>query len=396
MPYTQLGSQEARRTAYVAPKPATTYKKPGISEAQKARRTADVLRQRRAALEAQRKSAYQQSQAEAQRQAKIAAAERQRQAEQASAQRAGLEAQRRAAYTPPPQQVQAEVGQDWDALALQMNVPVESLIKANKLDTTVKASAVYNVPLFPDIGGDATFGGLTAEEEFYNEQFRAGGGYSDFLTHQETLNVVGQYKFPTEPGMGVTGPTLDTEVGPLYMLEGMNPAEARMFIENTRDTGWWEDYRSQDLAAQYDASPYDLSGSGKMFGVQRPDGTYFDPIEVGGMPSNMMWEKDNLTGEWQKKPEDEIFDDLYRLNGIDPEDDEMVELFWAFASDDMLYMAEFFEVIDWPAGGSGYSDAGGYGGYGFMPTPYAQYRAGGQRPARGDYASYLSLTSWSI
>ena len=99
-----------------------------------------------------------------------------------------------------------------------------------------------------------------------------------------------------------------------------------------------------------------------------------------------IWEE--VTGEWNRKPPEAIFDELYIQNGIDPNDPAAVEWFWSLADEDMLYAAEFFDVIEWPQGG-------GYGGYGGMPTPYRQASRGSQ-PTRGDYASYVSLTSWSI
>ena len=83
--------------------------------------------------------------------------------------------------------------------------------------------------------------------------------------------------------------------------------------------------------------------------------------------------------------------ELYEENGIDPNDPDMVEYFWGFADDALLQMGEFFDVIEWPSGG-------GYGG-GYEEYPYPPYVTSsmpGQKPRRGDYDSYLSLTSWSI
>ena len=48
-----------------------------------------------------------------------------------------------------PMQVQAEAGQDWEEIAKATGVEVGDLVKANPLDTDVKAGAVYNVPPQP-------------------------------------------------------------------------------------------------------------------------------------------------------------------------------------------------------------------------------------------------------
>ena len=125
---------------------------------------------------------------------------------------------------------------------------------------------------------------------------------------------------------------------------------------------------------------------------ERDKGKYYQEgmFEMPGMALYNRWEQD-AQGNWNDRGKENYFDDLYELNGVDPTDKAMVEAFWSYADDDLLMMGEFFDVIEWPSGG------GGYGGYGAMPTPYRQYTQGGQRPqARGDYASYLSLTSWSI
>ncbi len=113
-----------------------TPPKPGLSEAQKERRAAVV--------------------AERRRQAEIAT-----RATQIS--------------TAPIQQVQAEVGDDFGTMAERLGVPEDAFIKANELDTTIKAGAVYNVPeqplsaitgLTPNVGYDVprALPGETTEE----------------------------------------------------------------------------------------------------------------------------------------------------------------------------------------------------------------------------------------
>jgi len=292
---------------------------------------------------------------------------------------------------PPPKQIVAEVGEDFTKLAERLNIETADLVKANIDDTSIKAGAVYNVP---------QFGGLTETEQFWQESLDVPASYVDFLTHQETLDVTGVNKFG-----GRTSPGFETEFGDLQIPEGMNFEEFKMFAENTKDTGFWDQYgrtaegtldlsakgalnlptmgiTDQEIDPRYQSyQAQELSDMG--FGYY-PD----EMIEIGGMPSYMKWEQNPVSGEWQPRPPEAVFDALYEMNGIDPNDPAAVEWFWSLASEDMLYAGEFFDVIEWPSGG-------GYGGYGGMPTPSRQYGRG-QQQARGDYASYLSLTSWSI
>ena len=137
---------------------------------------------------------------------------------------------------PEPLQVQAEVGQDWEILADKLGIETDGLIKANPLDTEVKAGAVYNVP---------QFGGLTEEEQFWQDNLGVGGSYVDFLTHQETLDVTGVNKFG-----GQTSAPFETEFGDIVSPEGFNFQEFRMFGENTEGTGFWEDYNNLDVSQQ--------------------------------------------------------------------------------------------------------------------------------------------------
>ena len=116
-----------------------------------------------------------------------------------------------------------------------------------------------------------------------------------------------------------------------------------------------------------------------------------DMFELPGMSVQNRWEVDSDTGKMKRKHPESAIDALYEENGIDPNDPDMVEYFWGFADDALLQMGEFFDVIEWPSGG-------GYGG-GYEEYPYPPYVTSsmpGQKPRRGDYDSYLSLTSWSI
>lgn len=125
------------------------------------------------------------------------------------------------------------------------------------------------------------------------------------------------------------------------------------------------------------------------------EGAYSKPTEElpawPGLPSTHAWEKDPETGRWDRSPHESVFDELYVMNGIDPTDPDMIEWFWGFADEDLLFAGELFDVIDFGDEGSG------YGGYGTAPSyKDSGFSGRGQKPQRGDYASYLQLSSWSI
>jgi len=115
--------------------------------------------------------------------------------------------------------------------------------------------------------------------------------------------------------------------------------------------------------------------------------------EIPGIPSYHAWTKDE-TGAWGKQEPGAVFDALYEANGIDPNDPEMVQWFWSFADEDLLGVGVLFDVIDW-GGTGGYGGRTGYEAPYELGTPSRQYGAG-QKPVRGNYSSYLSLTSWRI
>ena len=291
-----------------------------------------------------------------------------------------------------PKQIQAEVGDDFSTLANKLKVETSDLARANPDDTSVKPGAVYNAP---------QYGGLTQNEQFFQDNLNVPANYIDFLTHQETLDVTGQNKFG-----GQTSAPYETDFGDIVSPEGFNFQEFRMFGENTKDTGFWEEYRNLDVSQQniyganaptyggisQEVDPRYQSYTPNELEVIGIDPAMSNMIETGGIPTYHKWAKD-ASGQWKARPPEAVFDELYKMNGIDPNDPDAVEWFWSIASDDMLYAAEFFDVIEWPEGG-GYGN-GGYGGYGGMPTPSRQYGRG-QQQSRGNYASYLSLTSWSI
>ena len=284
--------------------------------------------------------------------------------------------------------VVVEKDDTWESIAAGLQLDTADLLKANPDEmSTPNIGTAVNIP-------DTTpqFGGLTEEEQFRQDRFGVGGAYIDFLTHQETLDVTGVNKFG-----GRTSQPFETDFGTMQIPEGFNFEEFRMFAENTKGTGFWEEYRGdlgvEDVlnlppgmgeAVDPRFQSYTAQELAQQTGQFYPESI----IETGGIPTFPQWEQNPVTGEWNQKPAEAIFDELYRTNGVDPNNKYDVELFWSVASDDMLYAAEFFDVIEWPSGG-------GYGGYGGMPTPSRQYGRG-QQPSRGDYASYVSLTSWSI
>jgi len=138
-----------------------------------------------------------------------------------------------------------------------------------------------------------------------------------------------------------------------------------------------------------------LAGGTIDYYTKQAEGVYSDPTEElpqwPGLPSTHVWDKDPKTGQWSKLPHGSVFDELYEMNGIDPNDPDMVEWFWGFADEDLLFAGELFDVIDFD------TSEGGYGGYGSAPSyKSGGYSGSGQKPQRGDYASYLQLSSWSI
>ena len=291
--------------------------------------------------------------------------------------------------TKPVQQfVVVEKDDTWESIASGLQLDTADLLKANPDEmSTPNIGTAVNIP-------DTTpqFGGLTEEEQFRQDRFGVGGQYIDFLTHQETLDVTGINKFG-----GRTSQPFETDFGTMQIPEGFNFEEFRMFAENTKGTGFWDEYRGdlgvedvlnlppgmgEAIDPRYQS--YTAQELAQQTGQFYPESI----IETGGIPTFPQWEQNQVTGEWNRKPPEAIFDELYIQNGIDPNDPAAVEWFWSLADEDMLYAAEFFDVIEWPQGG-------GYGGYGGMPTPYRQASRGSQ-PTRGDYASYVSLTSWSI
>ncbi len=270
----------------------------------------------------------------------------------------------------------AEVGDTFGSIAEDLGISVEAVIKANEDVTEIKADAVYNVPTMKD-----------APPAFYDPIFETAPISPEGIQYPEAMSpeLFAQY-----------GQTMGTEefayedigIGKYYQQDYFAG------VENVEDlqravAEFREDISERKVYSQY----------GQQYG-ERPDqklldeGKYYQEgmFEMPGMPLKYRWEQDEQ-GNWVDRGPEATFDALYEMNGIDPNDPDMVEWFWGFADEDLLFMGEFFDVIEYPTGG-GRGGGGGYGGAGVRRT------TGGGRvgagAARGDYASYLSLTSWSI
>jgi len=185
---------------------------------------------------------------------------------------------------------------------------------------------------------------------------------------------------PPDPKVHLeTAANIPTPYGDIVYPGGWNPAQLKASLYGG---GGVVDFASKFYGGYYT----EQGGKGNIPGAQ-PTG---ELPGFPGIPSTHAWKKDETTGEWIRKEHESVFDELYAMNGVDPEDSDAVEQFWSFADEDLLFAGELFDVIEWED-----DSGGGYGGYGNKPTPSRQY-CRGQKPSRGDYASYLGLTSWSI
>lgn len=222
----------------------------------------------------------------------------------------------------------------------------------------------------------------------------------DIPTYPETgLSVRPGYTPEPPPKVGLeTAET--TDIGLQYPT-GWNPAQVLASTEyGVMDFyskfygGYYTEYGG--LGAEAPRLP-DIEERGRRTQQQVADAAlYGTPTEmlpeIPGIPSYHAWTKDETTGAWERQPQEAVFDALYEMNGIDPTDPDAVQWFWSQADEDLLGVGILFDVIDW-------GDEGGYG-YPAPPayelgTPSRMYGRG-QKPVRGEYASYLGLTSWSI
>jgi len=147
--------------------------------------------------------------------------------------------------------------------------------------------------------------------------------------------------------------------------------------------------RQYDLEQQFGQTKEDRAAIQK----QLDKGKYYQEgmFEMPGMALYNRWERDE-NNKWVDREKENYFDALYEANGIDPTNPDMVEYFWSFADDDLLFMGEFFDVLEWPTGGGG-----GVGGYEYELPEYQRGEAGrGAPPRRDNFNAYLQLTSWRI
>jgi len=311
-----------------------------------------------------------------------------------------------------PKQIQAEVGDTWDVIAEKVGVPTKSLLEVNPKDTTIKAGTFLNAPDPRELAG-------WSQEEIFEDIRNPFGSQSDRIKYQEELNVYGTDKFgtPIKYTSPLTGKTYDTydpnsqpyetDAGMLQFPEGMNTERFKHWVENIGTASKWFDspfmqsFNNMDLSREGVFNLPTMSMTGGEIDPRWQSYTaqelskelkQYYPSEIrgpSGMPSDYKWEKGTF-GEWTAKPAEAVFDSLYEANGIDPNDPDAVEWFWSLADDNLIFMGEFFDVLDWPTGGGGRGYGGGGGGGG------GGYPRQAQRQQQRDYNSYLSLTSWSI
>ncbi len=293
------------------------------------------------------------------------------------------------------QYIVPKVGDTYRTLAENYNIDQEALMRQNDFQQ-------------PQAGAALQFGGLTQEEEAYSAAIGMEEAiFEDVLKYQESKTIGGLSKFATEYAVDPLGrrtriggkTALTTEEGIQYP-EGWNPAYASWFITQTEESGYWDAWENLRVSIE---EQMDLPKMGigsveidpryQSYTVEElEDMGYGDYVDItergpGGIPTSAFYEKD-LAGEWQRKAPEAVFDELYEMNGIDPNDTDMVQWFWSFADNDLLHMGEFFEAIEWPYSGVG---RGGYGGY--NPNSYKRSRTPDYRQ---NYNAYLQLTSWSI
>jgi hypothetical protein len=292
--------------------------------------------------------------------------------------RQGLSAEqiaKRLAAQKAPKVVVASQGDTFDKLAEKLGVNTQDLIKENPETTYPRGGEVLNVPpkyLAPDFG--------TAEPS------------KEGIVYPENMNPALFADYITSMGLGeynVPG------VGDYYgkdLFQGVATDEGLYAAVNKFREGYGgldaRRFRTGQYGTQYglgQTTTEEVQALQKQLDV----GKYYQEnmFEMSGMPLKYRY-RQNEQGQWVDRGKEAYFDALYEANGIDPKNSDEVEAFWSYADDDLLFMGEFFDIIEWPQGG-------GYGGYGALPTPYTQYRSG-QKPTFGDYATYLSLTSWSI
>jgi len=324
---------------------------------------------------------------------RIAAAKREATKAKAQANAAKLLTSKQAQLEPQiaPKQIQAEVGESLSDIANRAGVAVKALLDANPDTNSSKAGVVLNVP--PQKYTNPVI--PSGEQGEYGIKYEGTGinpkTFSEFMSTIGTLgyNVAGSSNRWVNEGTPYVNPWFKDTV-----FEGSGITDEDFYAANEAmrtKLGVYDPRRQYSGGTSF--IPTGAAGEQAVAEqIARDEGKYgwgnTGNFEIPGMALYNRWEQDKY-GQWVDRGKENYFDDLYEANGIDPKNKADVEAFWSYADDDLLMMGEFFDIIEWPSGG-------GYGGYGGMPTPSRQYGRGSGQSPRGDYASYLSLTSWSI
>lgn len=267
---------------------------------------------------------------------------------------------------PPPPPHVVTLGETYPDIADKYGVGVTDLMQGAENLTPIPGTAVDIPPRYPDTGLSVT-PGYTPEPPpkvglETGEPIDVGGG--DFIQFPEGWNTARTMAMLPYMTMDFAGKYYDPE-------------------------GYYTEWGGLGATAPPVYSP---TKTGRAWGMPT-DPRYGTPTEalpeIPGIPTYHAWTKDE-TGAWERQEEGAVFDALYEYNNIDPEDDAMVEWFWSMADEDLLGVGILFDVLDW-GGEGGYPAPAAYG----LGTP-SRMAGRGQKPVRGEYASYLGLTSWSI
>jgi len=354
-----------------------------------------------------------------------------------------------------PKQVVVEAGDDFGSIAEKLGVDTKSLVMANPNDSTAKAGTMLNVP--PGVGAGAGVGDYLWEElkrfgrmvspwdEESGETFQdwaaslpGGKGAEGWIGWDEQSSLppgvgYGAGNF----GLGGTQPSPD---GGVYIpeqdprdLSGILESEYSKYNQPSADPrsltveegvygsktqapvgknagggqGMWEghDYWSGHV------DPYrlaiDLAGGINNL-PPHPSENINDYMRSGDFASNYLrdvraWE-DTVYGGQRQNMIDIVRNDpvlSQKLFNDELTTGDLLEIHREFPAYVEQYGFEIRDQMDVDMLVKlGYLDpqSGGYGGYGYTPYSYSPSRSVGRgaQPYRGNSASFLSLTSWSI
>ena len=281
-------------------------------------------------------------------------------------------------------------GQSYTDIAKENNVDETLLAKTNNF-SKVSAGAVINLPPKPasryPVPPGANDPVPTQQQTPPQEQVATDDlapdmnqPYQDpskFNPYQQFwYDVFGnQAQVFEEPYYGGAGRGLDKPYGQyideehmIYYPQGFDPALFQDFIEGDK-------YNINEEQFMEDFLNIDFSGDFVPDTIRGPE----------GISSRSFYKQEN--GEWLRRDPEEVFDELYLMNKIDPTNPEQVEAFWSYADDNLLFMGDYFDAIEWP---TGY----GYGGYG--DYDYPDYSSPHRQSPYTRQSARLQLTSWSI